>query len=348
MAFNGSGTFQRIYNWVTDAGNNVDIEASRMDTEMDGFATGLTNCVTKDGQTTITANLPMATYKHTGVGNASARTDYAATGQVQDDAFNYCTVGGTADAITLTCSPAITAYAAGQRFTFVAGSTNTSETVTVAISGLAATNVRIDGSNGPTVGQIKANEVYTIIHDGTQFQIDSTKVPGKETIWVSAGSMLPATTNGPATSQTETSSNDINLRTLDFDASTDEYAHFNVGFPKSWNEGSITFRPVWTTTATDTAGVAWGLQALALSDNESSDASWGAAVVVTDDAQSGATQLLVGDESAAITIAGTPAEGDVCFFRAFRDVSDANDDMTEDAKLVGLWLYFTSNAGNDA
>jgi hypothetical protein len=58
--FNGSGTFVRTYNWVTDKGNGVKITASRMDTEDDGLATGLSTCLTKDGQTTATARIPFA------------------------------------------------------------------------------------------------------------------------------------------------------------------------------------------------------------------------------------------------------------------------------------------------
>lgn len=55
MPFNGSGTFIRAYNWVTDKINGVNITASRVDTEDDGFAAGLSNCVTRDGQGKMTA-----------------------------------------------------------------------------------------------------------------------------------------------------------------------------------------------------------------------------------------------------------------------------------------------------
>jgi len=60
MAFNGSGTFSRLYNWVTDRDADVAITASRMDDEMDGMATGLSTCIAKDGQTTTTAAIPFA------------------------------------------------------------------------------------------------------------------------------------------------------------------------------------------------------------------------------------------------------------------------------------------------
>ncbi len=60
MAYNGTGTFNRLYNWATDKVNNVKILASRFDAEMDGFATGLSTCITKDGQSTTAARIPFA------------------------------------------------------------------------------------------------------------------------------------------------------------------------------------------------------------------------------------------------------------------------------------------------
>lgn len=182
--------------------------------------------------------------------------------------------------------------------------------------------------------------------DGTAIVSGSTT--GKHTIWLPASAILSATTTGPLLSQFETATNDINFMVLDFDASADEHAHFNIAFPKGWDEGPVTFQVFYTTTATGTTGVAWGLQAVAISDNEASDASWGTPVVVTDDAQGAAGEILVTAESGAVTIGGTPAEGDICFFRIFRDISDANDDMTEDARLIGVKVFYTTNAGNDA
>jgi microcystin-dependent protein len=60
VAFNGSGTFNRVHNWVTDKSNVVPVTASRMDAEMDGMATGLTTAICRDGQSTTTARIPFA------------------------------------------------------------------------------------------------------------------------------------------------------------------------------------------------------------------------------------------------------------------------------------------------
>lgn len=99
MAFNGSGVFQRLYNWVTDRNASIKIQASRMDNEMDGFATGLSNCITKDGQTTITANIPLNSKKITGLGDATADAD-ALNRQTGDARFGNADWSSVASATT--------------------------------------------------------------------------------------------------------------------------------------------------------------------------------------------------------------------------------------------------------
>lgn len=198
-----------------------------------------------------------------------------------------------------------------------------------------------DGSNDLTSTAAELN-----LLDGLTGTI---KTAGTETIWVPAGAMRPTVSNGCAPiTEVETTSGRPDMQVLDFDATSDEHAQFSIAFPKSWNEGTITFQVYWTTTATDTDGVAWGLQGVAVSDNDTIDVAYGTAVVVTDDALGAAEDQCVTAESSAVTIAGTPAVSDICYFRIFRDVSDANDDMTEDARLIGVKIFFTTDATNDA
>lgn len=70
--FNGAGVYVRSYDWTDDRDAGVKVRADRMDEEMDGFATGLSTCIAKDGQTVLTANIPMAGFKLTGLGAGSA------------------------------------------------------------------------------------------------------------------------------------------------------------------------------------------------------------------------------------------------------------------------------------
>lgn len=88
----------------------------------------------------------------------------------QNDKPHWCgTAGGTADALTLTPDPAITAYVAGQTFSFVAAAANTGA-VTVAISSLAAKAVNVNGT-ALAAGQIVAGSIYRLRFDGTSFQL---------------------------------------------------------------------------------------------------------------------------------------------------------------------------------
>lgn len=82
--WNGSGAFTRVYSWVADAAAGINITASRVDADTDNITTsGFNNCLTRDGQGSATANLAMNGFRHTGVGNAVANTDYIALGQLK-------------------------------------------------------------------------------------------------------------------------------------------------------------------------------------------------------------------------------------------------------------------------
>ena len=67
MPFNGTGTFQRVRNWVADATAGIKIRADYHDAEDDNFAAGLSNCITRDGQTIVTQNIPMNSKRLTGL-----------------------------------------------------------------------------------------------------------------------------------------------------------------------------------------------------------------------------------------------------------------------------------------
>jgi len=171
---------------------------------------------------------------------------------------------------------------------------------------------------------------------------------GLQTCYIPAKAMRPTSSNGcAAITDVETTSGRPDLQVLDFDDGSDEHAQFDIAFPKNWNAGTITFRVFWVSTATDTDGVSWALQGVSVPDNSTIDVAYGTAVVVDDANQGAVEEMLVTATSGAVTIAGA-ADDCLTFFRIFRDVSDANDTAAEDARLLGVQIFFTTNAGNDA
>ena len=175
----------------------------------------------------------------------------------------------------------------------------------------------------------------------------AVKVAGKETIWVPAVAMYPNTTNGCAALAQVELSNGPEIKTLDFDKDSDENAQFAVAFPKSWNEGTITFQAFFTADSTNTGTVSWALAGVSCADNDTINVAFGTAVAPTAKAHSGtANDLDVTAESGAVTRAGSPRTDEEVYFQITRDVSE--DSLTADAKLLGIKIFFTTDAANDA
>lgn len=171
---------------------------------------------------------------------------------------------------------------------------------------------------------------------------------GKQTKWVPASEMRPTVSNGcAALTDAETTAGRPDMQVLDFDASSDEFAQFGWVPPKKWDRGTVTYKGYWTSAGAVSTGIAMTLQGVAVSDGDTIDVAYGTAIVVTDDAQGTAEDQYVTAESGAVTIAGTPAADDMVFFRVGRDVSDANDDMTQDMRLKGIALFYTTNDRDD-
>lgn len=122
------GVFLRLYSWATDALNALNISSSRMDAEMNGMATGLSNCMTRDGQSPPTANVPMGGFKLTGLATATdpadaPRFDQIVPGEWWLETQSISWISSTS--FKLTAGDATLRYTAGRRIK----STNTGVTV---------------------------------------------------------------------------------------------------------------------------------------------------------------------------------------------------------------------------
>lgn len=170
MAFNGSGTYVPISPPDFPAVAGTTIRASQYNTQINDMAAALTQVVCKDGQTIPTANLPMAGFRHTGVGAATARTQYARAAEVQDGTLTWLTSVSGADTITALGALSVSAYVAGQRFAFKAVGANTGA-VTLNINAIGAKAVvGLDGS-ALAAGEITNGGVCEVVYDGTNFQL---------------------------------------------------------------------------------------------------------------------------------------------------------------------------------
>jgi len=197
MSYNGTGTFN-----INTAGQPVVtgtvITSTAFNLLTADLATGLTTALTKDGQTTPTANIPMGTFKITGLGAGTSATDAAQYGQLQAGATTIATVTGT-DTLTGSLTPAIAAYATGNLFSFVAANTNTGA-ATINLNSLGAKSITKQGSTALVAGDIVSGQLYLIEYDGTRFQLLNPSVSGVTSISFGSTGLTPSTATGGAVS----------------------------------------------------------------------------------------------------------------------------------------------------
>ena len=171
MGWNGSGSVTRSHDWTDDRDAGVKILASRHDTHDADLATAIAACLAKNGENSATAHLNIGGYRLKSVGTATALTDAPNATGIQNSSHVYAADGSTtANTHTLTLSPAVTSYVAGQRFIFKSGSTNTGA-ATLNVNGLGTKSLVKGVSTALVAGDITSGEVVEAVYDGTNFQI---------------------------------------------------------------------------------------------------------------------------------------------------------------------------------
>ena len=209
-------------------------------------------------------------------------------------------------------------------------------------------------SSGPTLSSTGSSDTNIdininpagsgVLKSGTA----AVKIAGTETIFVPANAMFGTTTNGAEAAAVETTALRPELKVLDFDASTRENAQFSIAMPKSWNLGTVTYQVFWSPSNTNTGNCIFGVEGLACTEGDTADAVFGTAIEVTDAGIGTVEDVQMSAVSSAMTLAGSPADDDYCFFQLYRDAADGSDTFTGDARVLGIKLFYTTDAANDA
>lgn len=175
MPFNGSGGTSQPAGSIYPATANTLIESAKANASIADIYTMLASCIVKDGQTTTTQRIPfaagasMGSQTITAVADGTAVTHAATVGQVRSGApVLLGSVAGT-NTITAALTPALTAYAAGNKFILTPANTNTGAT-TVNVDSVGAKSIFWNGA-ACVGGELRQNIPALIEYDGTQFHI---------------------------------------------------------------------------------------------------------------------------------------------------------------------------------
>ena len=233
--------------------------------------------------------------------------------------------------------------------------TNGNELAILTATGSAVNEITLANAstgNAPTItASGETNVSLNLVPKGTgvlQGDGSALKIAGKETIWVPAAAMYAPTTNGADAEQVETTATRPDMKVFDFDASTKQYTQFTIAMPKSWNEGTLTYQVYWAPSTTNTGNAIFGLQGVACADGDTIDVAYGTAIEITDAGIGTVEDQQITSESSAMTVAGSPAAGEQSYFQLYRDAADGSDTFTGECRVLGIKLFFTTDAANDA
>ena len=211
MARNGSGTYNLVSGNPVVTGTTI--SSTWANNTLNDIAVALSGSISADGQTPITANLPMAGYKLTNVAAGALRSEYARIDQLQDSTVIWLTSVTGTDTITANVSINPVAYTAGQMFRFISAGTNTTTLVTINVNGIGAKTITKKGSASVGIGDLPANSIITVVYDGInfqvigietrQFRVYATATPGM-TLNIDAGNIQQQTTLTSIAMQTTT------------------------------------------------------------------------------------------------------------------------------------------------
>ena len=313
----GSGTVTLPTTGILVAqGGALGTPSSGTATNLTGTASGLTA-----GNVTTNANL---TGDVTSVGNATTTvTNANLTGDV--------TSVGNATTTVTNANLTGDVTSVGNATTTVTNANLTGDVTSVGNAATVITNANLTGDvtssgNATTLATIK-------------------DVNGVQEDVIYAGSMIDAdgTTNATAEFTTRyAATNNSPVQSYNFDTAVDEYCYFDWRPVEQWDAGTVLVKAVWNNIAgLTTETIELEVSAVAFSDNATEVTAFGTPQNITDTwlAQNAYQSTAY---SSAITIASTPAKGDLVKFQVMRDISA--DNLTGDLELCKIIIQYSIDA----
>ena len=202
-----------------------------------------------------------------------------------------------------------------------------------------------DVNSGTATTPASGDFIPYVTSDGlnTYITTPSLLFPKTRYISIPIKAFHPTTTAGCAALATlEMGTNKQAIEYMAFDAATDENAEISFPMPPNWDGGVIYCTPYWIHPAAVTNfGVVWGFKGRAYANDDALDQAFGTAVLVSDTGGT-TSDCYIAPETAAITLAGSPAGGQKIDLVVYRDANHATDDtLAVDAYLTDVLVRYT-------
>ena len=230
-------------------------------------------------------------------------------------------------------------------------SANEIDTRIAAGGGGSAVAVHDDGGAALTTGVTKFDFIGggVTASDPVADEIDVTitRVGVYRNVWLDGGAATSPLTAGCIFQGLESVTNNLQHDLLVFDFATEQNAQWRISMPSDWNRGTIKYKVYWKGAAGCSNGdvVKVGVKATSLGDDDLLDPAWGTEILVTDTVLNIDGDLQVSAASGALTVGGTPADGDLVYINLARKAADAADTMNaENLQVLGIMIQYLEDS----
>jgi len=131
------------------------------------------------------------------------------------------------------------------------------------------------------------------------------------------------------------------VRSLDFDAVTEENAQYTLSLPRNWDNSPIQTKIYWTVSGSQSGSVVWAVKAAAYSNAFSLTASFSTEYIVSSSITG--SVLNTTPYTAYITPSGSIQTGSLIIINVARKPDNANDNLSIDAKMIGMSIKYATN-----
>lgn len=153
---------------------------------------------------------------------------------------------------------------------------------------------------------------------------------------------IPASTNGAQHKVVD--GTNFPVRSLAFDAATDETVFFNLGKLASYGSGNLTLDVEWYADTASSGDVIWGAAIAAITpntDTQDVETKGFATANTATDTHLGTTGQRVHTVAITISNLDSVAADDDVWLRFYRDAAAGGDTMTGDALVIALRLSYS-------
>ena len=191
----------------------------------------------------------------------------------------------------------------------------------------------LSATNATFTGTVSAASYLGLSHKANLSSINH--------VFWNAGAAIPMTSSA-STATVQIAASSVIYDSFDFDSTISESVQY-MGYLPKWGAGTIKAKVAWTYVGTPGGtNVGWNITGRAYANDDTLDQAFGTLQTISM-VKLSANDMHITGATPAITLGGTPANGQPIVIKVSRDTT-VSTNLSSDARFLGLWLEYMGSS----